>query len=86
MFGSPRPSARWPAGYVRKARPEMRWLLGIWYKRLRKIDLEILWPSCRDLASDLDHARAAFAVHAFNDKAWVFLGEDEIARIIDSLT
>jgi hypothetical protein len=33
----------------------------------------------------LDYARAAFAVHAFNDPAWLTLGEDEIVRQIDAL-
>lgn len=54
--------------------------------RQRALDLKILWPSCRDLAPDLDHARAIFAVHAFNDPAWLYLGESEIVRIIDTLT
>ena len=52
----------------------------------RKIDLDILWPVCREQAPDLDHAKAAFAVHAFNDRAWTVLGDDEIERIIDGLT
>jgi hypothetical protein len=64
----------------------MRWLLNWWHERQRAIDLQILWPSCRDLAPDLDHARAAFAVHAFHDRAWMSLGEDEIIRRIDRLT
>lgn len=54
-----------------------------WCARQRRIDLEILWPICRDGANDLDHAKAAFAVHAFNDPAWLELGEDEIFNIID---
>jgi hypothetical protein len=63
----------------------MRWLLRIWHRRQRSIDMQILWPSCRDLAPDLDHAKAAFAVHAYRDRAWLELGEDEIARVIDGL-
>jgi hypothetical protein len=63
----------------------IRWLLGLYYARLRRIDLEILWPSCRDQAWSIDHARAAFAVHAFRDPAWLFLGHDEIANTIDRL-
>ncbi len=65
----------------------IRWLLNWWHKRQRAIDLQILWPSCREVAQgNLDAARAAFAVHAFQDEAWLCLGEDEIKRIIDGLT
>jgi hypothetical protein len=60
--------------------------MGLWHARQRQIDLEILWPSCRDQAPDLDVAKAAFAMHAFHDNAWLVLGEDEIYRIIEGLT
>ena len=63
----------------------IRWLIDKWYARLRRIDLDILWPTCREQAPDLDHARAAFAVHAFHGRAWLWLGEDEIIRQIDRL-
>jgi hypothetical protein len=63
----------------------IRWLFGLWYARLRRIDIELLWPTCRDKAQNLDHARAAFAVHAFHDRAWLVLGDDEILEIIDGL-
>jgi hypothetical protein len=63
----------------------IRWLLDKWYAHLRKIDLDILWPSCRDQAPNLDRAKAAFATHAFHDRAWLWLGEDEIVRRIDQL-
>lgn len=63
----------------------MNWLRKIWFARLRRIDLEILWPSCKKQAPSMDQAKAAFAVHAFNDRAWLFLGEDEIIREIDGL-
>lgn len=33
----------------------------------------------------LDAARAAFAVHAYHDKAWLVLGHDGIAQRIDEL-
>lgn len=64
----------------------MRWLLDWWRNRQRTIDLQILWPICRDHANDLDHARAIFAFHAFHDPAWIHLGHDEIVRRIDELT
>lgn len=64
----------------------LRWLRDRWHARLRAIDLRILWPVCRDNAEDLDHARAAFAIHAMHDPAWLSLGEDEITRRISALT
>ena len=61
------------------------WLLRRWHARQRAIDLQILWPSCKQVAHDLDHAKAAFAFHAFHDPAWLELGEDEICKRIDAL-
>lgn len=63
----------------------MKWIMGLWYRRLRGIDLKILWPACVRQASSLDVARGAFALHAFNDKAWLFLGEQAIYDAIDGL-
>lgn len=63
----------------------IRWLQKFWYARCRKLDMEILWPSCLSQAPSLDHAKAAFAVHAFNDPAWLFLGRDTVHQFIDGL-
>lgn len=63
----------------------IRWLLNWYNARRRAIDLEILWPICKEKATDLDHAKAAFAVHAFNDPAWMCLGHDEVYSRIDAL-
>jgi hypothetical protein len=52
---------------------------------MRRFDLEILWPTCKKEAPDLDHAKAAFAVHAFLDDAWLCLGEKAIIDAIDKL-
>jgi hypothetical protein len=56
-----------------------------WYARQRAFDLKFLWPSCVELAPDLDHAKAAFAAHAYHDPAWLSLGNevlyDEINRL-----
>ena len=57
-----------------------------WYRRLRRIDMQVLWPACVEKAPDLDHAKAAFAAHAFNDPAWLVLGLPEIMRQIDAAT
>jgi hypothetical protein len=56
-----------------------------WWARVRRLDLEILWPACKAEAPDLDHARAAFAVHAFHDNAWLSLGEQALMTAIDEL-
>ena len=69
----------------------IRWLLGPWRATQRAIDLQILWPTCKRIAMErhpteaLDYAKAAFAVHAFNDPAWLTLGEDAIVAFIDEL-
>jgi hypothetical protein len=60
--------------------------LNLWRERQRSIDLRILWPACKQNADDLDHAKAAFAMHAFHDPAWICLGDDEIKRRIDELS
>jgi hypothetical protein len=60
----------------------MKW----WRARQRKVDIEILWPICLKEASDLDHAKAAFAMHVFNDEAWVAdFNEGELIAYIDKL-
>ena len=64
----------------------IRWIIRRWHARQRAIDIEMLWPSCRRLAGDLDRARAAFALHAFHDAAWLELGPDGIAAVIEGLS
>lgn len=61
------------------------WLRKKWYARCRKIDIDILWKTCKKLAPDLDHAKAMFWLHAVHDEAWLVLGEKEIFRIVDEL-
>lgn len=66
-----------------------RWLLQLslrwWHAKQRQIDMEILWPAFRKHAPDLDHARAGFAMHAFDDPAWMSLGDQELIRMIGEL-
>jgi hypothetical protein len=64
----------------------LKWIWRWYAGRLRRLDMEILWPTCKAEAPDLDHARAAFAVHAFNDPAWLVLGEAAIVKAIDELS
>jgi hypothetical protein len=68
-------------------------IVGLWRRHQRNLDLDILWPICKREAAEyhnphevLDVARAMFAVHAFNDPAWLCLGEDAIVEFIDRLT
>jgi hypothetical protein len=60
-------------------------IVSIWRSHQRTIDMQILWPICKRETNDLDHARAIFAVHAFNDPAWLALGEEELFDRIDHL-
>jgi hypothetical protein len=60
-------------------------IMNWWWARMRRIDLEILWPTCKREARDLDHAKSAFAYHAYNDRAWLCLGEDALFAAIDEL-
>jgi hypothetical protein len=60
-------------------------MLQLLHRYRRKLDIEILWPRCREHAPSLYQARLAFTVHAFNDPAWLCLGKTEIAKIIDRL-
>ncbi len=64
----------------------MRWLKHWWYARLRQIDLEILWPICKQKSRSLDVAKASFAVHAMQDPAWLVLGDEAIGDFIERLS
>ena len=45
-----------------------------WFRILRRIDIDVLWPSCKARAGNIHQARAAFAIHAIHDPAWLILG------------
>jgi hypothetical protein len=75
-------------GLVGAAFVEYLWVMMFrswWRARQRRIDVQILWPSCKTQAPDIDHAKAIFAVHAFHDVAWLELGGEEIIRRIEGL-
>jgi hypothetical protein len=63
----------------------MRWILGKYYARLRRLDIEVLWPDICRQATDILEARVAFRVHADCDPAWMFLGPAKIDEIIGGL-
>ena len=64
----------------------MRWLVAWWRKRQRAIDIQILWPACKENALDLEQARCAFMAHAAIDEAWSNLEPRDIASIIAGLS
>jgi hypothetical protein len=60
-------------------------LRSLWRARQRKLDLQLLWPTCREQAKTLEEAKIAFGFHANHDPAWQELGSAQIARVIDEL-
>ncbi len=61
------------------------WVWARWYARCRRLDVQLLWPSCLAQAPNLNMARAAFAIHAFADPAWTALGTQELVRSVAAL-
>ena len=53
-----------------------RWLVGRYYARLRRLDIEVLWPTMCERAMSLGEAQMAMVVHASRDPALLYLGED----------
>lgn len=49
----------------------MSWLLGWWWARQRKIDVQVLWPACKHNAPTLELAQQAFMMHAMQCPCWV---------------
>lgn len=64
----------------------IRWLQRYWWALQRDVDLQILWPECKRQAPNIDQAKAAFAVHAFNDPAWVRAYGADLWKVIEGLT
>lgn len=48
----------------------MKWIAKWWRRRQRRIDMDILWPICKEQCPDLDYARATMMLHCLNDEAW----------------
>jgi hypothetical protein len=61
------------------------WITEWWHAQQRAIDVQILWPTCKAQARDLDHAHQAFKLHASNDEAWLSLGTTEMVKRIERL-
>lgn len=58
-------------------------LYGWWRDRQRAIDLDILWPSCKQHAHSLTDARIAFLKHMSMDPAWSGMTEEELERFVE---
>ncbi len=57
-----------------------------WRKNQRLTDMNILWPTCKKYADDLDHAKAAFYTHCVNDAAWTKdYDEQELIQFVSEL-
>jgi hypothetical protein len=67
----------------------IQWVMHGWFAWARTYDQMVLWPSLKRIAhergGDIRHARAAFALHAMYDPAWLCLGHEEIIHRIDEL-
>lgn len=56
-----------------------------WYSRLRRIDREILWPTIKEQAGNIELARDGFLIHASSDHAYSDMTDTELAEYIDNL-
>jgi hypothetical protein len=64
----------------------MRILMSLWHALNRRTDLSTLWPVCKQHAKSLDHAKAAFYLHASNDAAWTdHYSEQELIAYVDAM-
>lgn len=52
----------------------------------RRVDLDILWPSCKQNASSVFAARLAFRAHCLQDPAWMAIPAREVDEIVRQLT
>ena len=63
------------------------WLMKWWRARQRRIDMQILWPACKQVTDDLDCAKAAFFFHVARDAAWTKeYTTDELVHFVDELS
>ena len=57
-----------------------------WWQRQRNMDLNYLWPACKEQADTLAKAKAVFAMHAFRDACWIkYYGKEGLLDFIDRL-
>jgi hypothetical protein len=60
-------------------------IIRYWNEYRRKIDIKILWPTCRSKAPNIQKAREIFRFHADYDLAWSDLSSQEKDDIINGL-
>jgi hypothetical protein len=46
------------------------------HARNRRYDLKVLWPTMKDQAQNLEHARIGFIIHTATDPSWRYLLDD----------
>jgi hypothetical protein len=64
----------------------IQWVMQIWREAQRRVDLQMLWPSCKRHAPDLEHAKAVFYWHTMQDEAWTTDYTDtELIDFVDAL-
>ena len=63
----------------------IRFFRGLWYARQRRIDLEILWPTCKANARDLEIAKVVFCIHVAQDPAWLDVDADHVVALLEAL-
>jgi len=64
----------------------LRWLAKEWRKRLRSLDMALLWPEFLREARDTNHAKAAFMFHCVRDSAWTKdYSEADLVSFINAL-
>jgi hypothetical protein len=61
-------------------------LRGRWWQYQRNMDLNYLWPACKEQADTIEQAKAVFAMHALRDACWIkFYGKEGLLDFIDRL-
>lgn len=66
----------------------LRWLVSKYYKRLRQIDIDLLWPVIKEQGIQRgipDLAKTAMLLHAKQSVPWQFIGCIEYTKIIENL-
>lgn len=60
-----------------------KWLVNWWRRRQRRVDLDILWPICKQKAEgDIAEARAVFMAHMCFDSAYEGMSQEETDEFI----
>lgn len=63
----------------------IRWLRDRYHARLRKTDIDILWPAYREGSNFLADAKFAFSQHTEHNFAWRNLSVAERRAVVEGL-